>query len=350
MPANVSQQSLFLPELDQLEALIERGGDLLRVQTLTEVEHPAGPLPVYAIELGSRNPDKPALGFIGGVHGVERIGSQVLLAFLASIVERLRWDDSIHALLEQCSFFLIPIVNPAGMWHNRRANLNGVDLMRNAPIRARDKTPFLLGGHTLSRYLPWYCGTGEMEPELSALYHYLEQQGMNRPLTVTLDCHSGFGFQDRVWFPYAGSFEPFADIGLVFRLYRMFRDAFYNHKIYRFEPQSHSYTTHGDLWDLLYQENERRYPKSKWLPLTLELGSWLWVKKNPRQLFNYVSLFNPVLPHRHRRILRRHYPLLEFLLLATASSHNWLPQHLAQVRQDQTAGELFWYYGQGSPK
>ena len=47
------------------------------------------------------------------------------------------------------------------------------------------------------------------------------------------------------------------------------------------------------------------------LPLTLEMGSWLWVKKNPRQLFSRHGIFNPLIEHRQQRVLRRHLALLD---------------------------------------
>ena len=343
--STIKQIHQSLPELYELEHLIEKAGEHVRSRVLTTVNLAEMQLPVYALEFGSQAIDAPAIGLIGGIHGVERIGTQVILAYLATLVERMKWDDTIHELLLGIKFFVIPIVNPGGMWLNTRCNLNGVDLMRNAPIHATDRAALLLGGHRISRYLPWYRGPKElgMEPELQALHDYIQEQALNRPLTLTLDCHSGFGFKDRIWFPYAGRFKPIADLAAMYRLYHLFSTTFRNHKIYQFEPQSNSYTTHGDLWDLLYDHSLHHYPKSTFLPLTLEMGSWLWVKKNPRQLFNYVSLFNPILPHRHSRILRRHYPLLEFLLLATRACQNWLPKDVTQLKRDSRAAMKRWY-------
>lgn len=334
-----------LPELYELEHLIDKAGQQMRSCVLTRVPMGNVELPLYALELGRSSPDAPAVGLVGGIHGVERIGTQVILAFLGTLIERMKWDESVHELLSQIKLFVIPIANPGGMWNNSRCNPNGVDLMRNAPINAKDKTPLLLGGHRISRKLPWHRGEkeGKMEPELQALHDYVQQQALNRPLTLTLDCHSGFGFSDRLWFPYAGRFKPIPDLAVVYRLYHLFSTTFRNHKIYKFEPQAHSYTTHGDIWDLLYDYSLHHFPKSTFLPLTLEMGSWLWVKKNPRQLFNYVSLFNPILPHRHSRILRRHYPLLEFLMLATRAYGNWLPKDSTQVKRDTRAGLKRWY-------
>ncbi len=66
----------------------------------------------------------------------------------------------------------------------------------------------------------------------------------------------------------------------------------YAHHHYVFEPQSRQYLTHGDLWDYLYLKAAAR-PGRMFLPMTLEMGSWLWVKKNPRQLFSRHGIFNP---------------------------------------------------------
>lgn len=334
-----------LPELCELESLIEKADSGVRSSVLTQIPFQDSKLPLYALEMGSSDEQAPALGLIGGVHGVERIGSQVILAYLGTLIERMKWDESVHQQLRNLKLFFIPIANPGGMWNNSRCNPNGVDLMRNAPIEAQDKTPLLLGGHRISRHLPWHRGRrdGQMEPELQALHDYVTSQALNRPLTLTLDCHSGFGFTDRIWFPYAGRFKPISDLAVVYRLYHLFSTTFRNHKIYKFEPQAHSYTTHGDVWDLLYDHSLHHFPQSTFIPLTLEMGSWLWVKKNPRQLFNYVSLFNPILPHRHSRILRRHYPLLEFLVLATRAYQSWLPHDTEQLKRDTRAAMKRWY-------
>ena len=61
------------------------------------------------------------------------------------------------------------------------------------------------------------------------------------------------------------------------------------------------------------------------LPMTLELGSWLWIRKNPRQLFSRQGIFNPIKAHRTQRVLRRHADLLDFLTRAAYAAPHWLP-------------------------
>lgn len=312
-----------LPELDELERVIALGGDHLQVTRQPMNGHPS----LYTVTLGNPSRDVPAVGFFGGVHGLERIGSQVVIAYLHALVTRLRWDASLHSLLEQVRLVFMPVVNPGGMLRHTRANPNGVDLMRNAPVDAREAVPFLVGGQRISAGLPWYRGRpgAPMEPESTALCALVESELHGRPFSLALDCHSGFGMRDRLWFPYAHRRTPMPHLAQLHALQATFADGHPHHN-YVFEPQSHQYLAHGDLWDHLYLRACTR-PGEVFLPLTLEMGSWLWVKKNPRQLFSRRGIFNPLIAHRHQRVLRQHLPLLDFLMRATAGWQRWLPEH-----------------------
>jgi hypothetical protein len=165
-------QKKYLPEMEALERLMDLGEQHLDVRTMRQVSVAAGAsLPVYAIGLGNPSPDVPAIGFFGGVHGLERIGAEVVIAFLQSLVMRLQWDTTLHRQLESVRLVFMPIVNPGGMLMGTRANPGGVDLMRNAPVDAIDKAPFLIGGQRISAGLPWYRGkpSEPMEAENQAV-------------------------------------------------------------------------------------------------------------------------------------------------------------------------------------
>ena len=333
-------------ELEALERVIALGGDRLEITPGRSA--PFGPgastLPVYRIALGNCAPQCAAVGFFGGVHGLERIGSRVVIAFLESLVMRLRWDGSLHRLLEQVRLVFMPVVNPGGMLRGTRANPRGVDLMRNAPVDADDRVPFLVGGQRLSAGLPWYRGRrGEpMEAESSALCETVRRELLGRPFSLALDCHSGFGMRDRIWFPYAHSRRPIPDLAQLHALSEIFSQS-HSHHPYVFEPQSRQYLAHGDLWDHLYASG-RASPHQVFLPLTLEMGSWLWVKKNPRQLFSRLGIFNPLIAHREQRVLRRHLPLLDFVIRAAAAHALWLPQGSLR-EQHESSGRASWYAG-----
>jgi hypothetical protein len=331
-----------LPELQQLERVLERGGSRLEVTCIPCAG--SQDLPVYTVAIGNASRTVPAVGYFGGVHGLERIGAQVVIAWLNSLVTRLGWDRSLLRQLEDVRVLFMPLVNPAGTLRGTRANPAGVDLMRNAPVDALEPVPFLLGGHRLGEGLPWFRGrAGEpMQPESAALCSFVEREMLGRPFSLALDCHSGFGMQDRLWFPFAHSRRPIEHLPELDALHGIFQDNHAHHP-YVFVPQSRQYLAHGDLWDHLYLQSALR-PGEVFLPLTLEMGSWLWVKKNPRQLFTRGGIFNPLIAHRQQRVLRRHLPLLDFTMRAALSASQWLPA--AQDRESHRQAALArWYEG-----
>jgi hypothetical protein len=195
-------QSNYLPELQSLERTLELGARHLQTKVLHQVSMPSGSaLPIYSIALGNPSPDVPAIGFFGGVHGLERIGAEVVIAFLHNLVMRLQWDTTLHRQLESVRLLFMPIVNPGGMLMGTRANLRGVDLMRNAPVEAVDKVPLLVGGQRISSGLPWYRGKlgDAMEIESELLCAEVRTELLSRTFSMALDCHSGFGASDRIW-------------------------------------------------------------------------------------------------------------------------------------------------------
>ncbi len=332
----------FLPELVQLERVLAEAPDQVRTSVVGRIPVKDMNLPIYRAELGSTRPDAPSVLVVGGVHGLERIGSQVVIAWLSSLLARMGWDENCRQLLEKVHITLLPILNPGGMYLNQRSNPNGVDLMRNAPITAQDRSAFLLGGQRLSPRLPWYIGDPEqgMEAENLALESVIRELLPGRPFSLSLDCHSGFGWQDQIWFPYAYRRRPMRRIASVMALKLIWEQAYPNHD-YRFEPQSRHYLTHGDLWDYFYKQVNRGQD-GVFLPLTLEMGSWRWIRKRPRQLLRLDGLFNPQAPHRHRRVLRSHLTWMDFLVNAAASHENWLPaqEEEAMLRE---AAIMHWY-------
>jgi hypothetical protein len=324
-----------LPELLELQELIVSLKPHVRTWTLTECRYKDMVFPVQALRLFKSDYDRPAVVFTGGVHGLERIGTQVLLAYLHSVMERLTWDDGLRKLLKDVTVYFIPLINPVGMFRRRRSNGNGVDLMRNAPQDALGKTPFLAGGHRYSSRLPFYRGEeGEgLQPEMLAVERFFQKRILKHSSVYSIDCHSGFGNKLQMWFPWACNPAPFEQIAQVYALYNVFRLSYPYHP-YVWEPQSKHYLANGDFWDYMYLRNNN--PGQVFLPLTLEMGSWLWVKKNWQQMFYPHGIFNPVLPHRLRRVLRQNITLFDFFIQAAASEKNWMPgkRHLKTHRRD----------------
>ncbi|MBV8030578.1 MAG: zinc carboxypeptidase [Betaproteobacteria bacterium] len=313
-----------LPEIAELEALIELAGPRAEVRQLDEIQDARARYPLVSIQIGSRSPEAPAIGLFGGVHGLERIGTHVLLSYLADVLERLGRDETLERLLESVRLIFMPLVNPAGMVRATRANANGVDLMRNAPIESRERVTFLLGGQRITPILPWYRGApgAPMEPESRALCDLVRTELLPRPFSLALDCHSGFGLTDRIWFPHAHTRDPFAHLAEVHALKQRF-DAEHPEHAYLFEPQSRRYLTHGDLWDYLHAEAAA--DQRLFLPLTLEMGSWRWILERPRQLLSRAGIFNPLRRERAERVRRDHIRWLDFLCAAVHAWRDWLP-------------------------
>jgi hypothetical protein len=164
-----------------------------------------------------------------------------------------------------------------------------------------------------------------MEIESQALCDFVEEQMFESESALAVDVHSGFGVIDRLWYPFARSREPFPRQKEVESLGHLLSKSYPNH-VYQIEPQSLTYTTHGDLWDHLFDKHYSIHGNvgPLFIPWTLEMGSWMWVRKNPLQLFSAFGRFNPIKIHRYRRILRRHIPLFDFLVRAVKNYRTWI--------------------------
>ena len=314
---------IFFPELQQLEEIIEQFGSRAQTEIVERVQFQDLEFPIHCLTLGSPRPEAPVLAFIGGIHGLEKIGSEVLLSYLQTLCALLDWDEELQTRLEKSRLVFVPIVNPVGVYLGTRANGNCVDLMRNSPVKAQGKTK-LYSGHSISPLLPWYCGdSANMEKETLALCRVIDKQLFPSPLSIVIDLHSGFGLKDRLWFPYASKKIPFPYLAETLALKERF-DQCYPHHIYKIEPMCLEYLINGDLWDYLLDEFKEKFPQDRlFLPFTLEMGSWLWLRKNPTNLFSRHGLFHPLLPHRLKRVFRRHYLLFDFLHRSLLYPGSW---------------------------
>jgi hypothetical protein len=256
----------------------------------------------------------------------------------------MRWDKQFQARLENSRLIFMPLLNPVGIVRRTRSNGNGVDLIRNSPLDAEDPGGPIYRGHRISPSLPWYRGPLGAQPEIEiqALTSVLEKELARSQVLLTVDVHSGFGAQDRFWFPYAHSRRPFPYLAEAYALKGLL-DQTYRHHFYAFEPMSRQYTIHGDPWDHLFEQNRKRTGHGFWIPFCLEMGSWSWLKKNPLQLFNKDGVFHPTLPHRRSRILRRHLSLFDFLHRAALSQDAWMKQSPAEREQNQQEAMELWY-------
>jgi hypothetical protein len=310
--------------LKNQEVVLEKLARHADISVLERVETAKTSFPIYQVVLGSKEPSAPALAFVGGVHGLERIGSEVVLSWLHTLGELLSWDDSFKERLRSSRLVFIPALNPFGIAHFTRSNAHGVDLMRNGRVEGNPPGGPLYRGHRMSPRLPWFRGQeGVYEKETLALFKMVREQLYPSSFSMALDVHSGFGAKDRLWFPFGHSHEPFPHVAEAYRL-KLLLDQTYPHHFYVVEPVSRQYTIHGDLWDELYLNSLKETP-GNFLPWTLEMGSWNWLKKNPLQIFSKSGVFHPMKPHRRLRILRRHLTLFDFLHRSLLAHEKWRP-------------------------
>jgi predicted deacylase len=315
-------------ELREVEFISSFQDDLLEVEVLGEVGDEETQYPVHGLTIGSKDPSAPTLGLFAGVHGLEKVGTHVVLAYLKHLLTQMKWDQDLRTALSHCRICSIPLINPWGMDNFRRSNATGVDLMRNAPVEM-DNTisrTFLVSGHRFSSVLPWYRGQeeGPMEKENQLVDEFVKKNIFQSKAALSIDFHSGFGMKDRLWYPYSKTKEPFPHHKQALTVARLLDETFAHH-VYKVEQQSDSYTIMGDLWDYLYDESRKVLGEdSVYIPWTLEMGSWIWVKKNPMQLLNIDGLFNPVVSHRYDRTMRRHLLLIDFFFRMVRNNQVWI--------------------------
>lgn len=331
-----------VPELIQLDKLLDQSLGMMQVKILDWISVQSIALPIPLLTLGNVSKADHVLFISASLHGVERIGTQALLAWMQSLIQRLRWDKLWRSQFDQdVALVIMPMVNPGGMFKNTRANPNGVDINRHAPIDAEDSPSFLVGGQRFSSWLPWYRGKqgNAPEKEFRVLESVIDTITAENKTVIALDIHSGFGLRDQLWIPYAFRKQPINDVAIYMAL-KILWERNYPHHRYIFEPQSIRYLTHGDVWDYFHRKCQKL--NKRLLPITLEMGSWNWVKKRPVQLLSFSGLFHPMVPHRHARVMRQHLGLLDFMLSATRNFDEWCPHDDNWYAMEQVAHSM-WY-------
>ena len=234
------QLKTYVPEYLELDKIISQNQDVIGVELLADVPVHNIQLPIPLLTIGDPTTSHTTFFISAAIHGVERIGTQALLAWLQSLLQRYRWDGLWRSQFEtDVALVILPMVNPAGMYLNTRANGNGIDINRHAPIEAEDPVPFLLGGQRFSSRLPWYRGKqgGEVQTEFAVLEQVIERITSHDKPVIALDIHSGFGFKDQLWIPYAFRRQPISDVPVYMALKILWERNYPNHN-YLFEPQS----------------------------------------------------------------------------------------------------------------
>ena len=158
------------------------------------------------------DPTAPVLGLFGGVHGLERIGSQVVLSLMNTFFANDFMGQSYSRDFRKMRLFYAFDQSPGEFFIKREAILRGVDLMRNAPVDAEGKSTWLVGRsppvHQTSMV---QRSTGRrIASRIQSPAWSLPPKFFQSSRVLTVDFHSGFGNIDRLWLPYAKSTRPFS--------------------------------------------------------------------------------------------------------------------------------------------
>lgn len=92
---------------------------------------------------GKHDPGEPEVKLVGGIHGEEAIGKEILLQFIKLLCEKYDKDPELTKLVDNARIHILPSLNPDGYAMARikkygghgvgHTNAHGVDLNRNFP-------------------------------------------------------------------------------------------------------------------------------------------------------------------------------------------------------------------------
>jgi len=83
---------------------------------------------ISAVRLGPKRPSAPRVMFMGGIHGNEPVGTELVLQFGSHVI-----NADATEIMQDVEIYIVPRVNPDGFAHMSRSNVNNVDLNRNFP-------------------------------------------------------------------------------------------------------------------------------------------------------------------------------------------------------------------------
>ena len=85
-------------ELRKLQRFIKNAPSFVRVSELATIHTKKGSLPINSIIIGSEDKSLPTFGLFGGIHGLEKIGSHLVINQLKYLVKQMQWDQSLREL------------------------------------------------------------------------------------------------------------------------------------------------------------------------------------------------------------------------------------------------------------
>ena len=82
--------------------------------------------------------DEPEVKYISTMHGDEPVGTELCLNFIKYLTDNYGTDQRVTGLVDEMEIWVMPLMNPDGYVHERRYNMEGIDLNRGFPDRVVD--------------------------------------------------------------------------------------------------------------------------------------------------------------------------------------------------------------------
>jgi carboxypeptidase T len=230
--------------------------------------------PIEVIRISSSDKDVPRVLFVGGIHGLEKVGVEMVIRLMDRLLEGHGTDQRITTMLEQRQVWLVPVLNPDGYATSRRKNARGVDLNRNFAVGFSSP-----GSASRWRLWPFYAGPSPYsEPETRAIKDLTARV----PFSIALSFHS---FGGLINFPYGHTRTPAKDNKLFRAISQEMRKR-QPHEKYAARQLSWLYKPKGSLEDDLYEHGGT-------LAFLIEMMRWFPRLMRPTVFWRRFSWFNP---------------------------------------------------------
>lgn len=267
-PANVSPYPTPAQLQDTLTQWAASKPALVRLET---IGHSHQGRPILAVRLAA-GPSERRILFVGGIHGLERVGVAMVLHLLGTLLRGYGGDPRITSLLGRVEVWGVPLANPDGYAAGRRPNARGVDLNRNFGVG------FATSPLATWRRWPFYGGPSPYsEPESQALKAFAERQRF----AIALSFHS---FGGLINYPYGHTRRPPPDAPLLRAIAQEMRRR-QPYERYAVRPLSWLYCPRGCLEDDLYESDGT-------LAFLLEMMPYFPRLLRPAMLWHRAAWFN----------------------------------------------------------
>lgn len=233
--------------------------------------------PIEAIRISAAQGKVPRLLCIGGIHGSEWVGTEMVLQLMNKLVSEYGKNQRITDLVNEREIWLIPIVNPDGFVRRQRKTAQGVDLNRNFGVGFSNKG-------LLERWKRWLHYPGPYpfsEPETQALKTFVERHDF----VASISFHS---FGGVIYFPYGHKRQKTKD----HELFKMMasemrkRQPYQRYWIKRLGWLYPIYSLKGCFEDELYQNHGT-------LSFLIEISRGGFRISEPSSWLNLFRWFNP---------------------------------------------------------